>query len=86
MEFIVKNEGLLKMEMAFKNGDGSKMENGIRKTIDVKILWGSLCESEYSMIFRLRNSISLRRDFGEILEVGRSVADFPLFVLKMLFK
>ena len=42
MEFIVKNEGLLKMEMAFKNGDGSKMENGIRKTIDVKILWGSL--------------------------------------------
>ena len=57
MEFIVKNEGLLKMEMAFKNGDGSKMENGIRKTIDVKILWGSLCESEYSMIFRLRNSI-----------------------------
>ena len=30
------------MEMTFKNGDGSKMENGIGKTIDVNILWGSL--------------------------------------------
>ena len=49
MEFIVKNEGLLKMEMAFKNGDGSKMENGIRKTIDVKISWAH-CESEFLMI------------------------------------
>ena len=45
------------MEMTFKNGDGSKMENGIRKTIDVKILWCSLCESEFLMIFCLRNSI-----------------------------
>ena len=49
------------MEMTFKNGDGSKMENGIRKTIDVKILWGSL----WKWIFDdngLRNSIMFKEE------------------------
>ena len=58
---LLKNEGFLKMEMTFKNGDGSKMENGIRKTIDVKILWGSL----WKWIFDdngLRNSIMSKEE------------------------
>ena len=37
---MLKNNGFLKMEMTFKNGDGSKMENGIGKIIDVKNFMG----------------------------------------------